>query len=668
MQQTIKTQEDILDQGFRAKVLAEIVGMENKNRKMRELRKYEIYKDRTRKWVIESLTKELAPETIAQMENRAANISVCRKIVNKLARCYVAGVERKIADDTSQKSIDLYTDELDFNTMMRKAERFLQLFKNTLIQVYPEAEETEEGPKYSIEARVLPPFLYDIIEDPKDKEKAMVVILTEFVERNQFVERTLQPGTDGRSQIGLIPQYNRGNLKDDIIADESEEAGMGKCRTFIWWTEKYHFTTNQAGEIITDISPPDRLNPIQKMTFVNLADDQDGQFWAMGGEDLIEGSILVNVLLTDLFGISNAQGWGQMIIRGKNLPKIIQGGPHRAIMLEYDEGDPTPDVTYQSSNPPLDAWMRMVEQYVALLLSTNDLAPASVSGKLDANTFPSGIAMLIEQSEATAATEDKQKIFQDAEPDIWELVRSWHELYFDLGVLEDDAMMIPKFLDSDVNLHFRQSKPVLSETEKVALLKARFDLGLASKLDLIKLDNPDLSDLEAQEKLLALLRDELVLPYLKKEVQDEINVEYPPELAPTIEGVALNPMAQGVTDTNAANAPMAQMGAPVAQGQIDTTSAALEAGQNLAQAYQAQVDPASMAKVDAVLGQAEMIGENIGINRDAMHELMLSDDQAKLDQAIIDFGISEEDGLALMDLKSNLDTLMLKMMGEDNGK
>lgn len=684
LMQKLKSEDDILDPNFRAKVIAEILGSENKNRKMRELRKYEIYKDKTRKWVIESLTKELAPETIAQMENRAANISVCRKIVNKLARCYVAGVSRKLPDDTSQESVDLLVDELDFNTVMRKAERFLQLFKNTMIQVYPEICETEEdGQKFEIETRVLPPFLYDVIEDPKDKEKAAIVILTEFVERNQFVEQTLQPGTDGRNNKGLIPQFDVGNKKDDIIADEPEDSGRGPKRTFIWWSKSYHFTTDQGGEIIPDLSPEDQANPILKLPFVNLADDQDGQFWAMGGEDLIEGSILVNVLLTDLFGISNAQGWGQMVIKGKNLPKIIQGGPHRAIMLEYDDGDPVPDVNFQSSNPPLDAWMRMVEQYVALLLSTNDLAPASVSGKLDANTFPSGIAMLIEQSEATAATEDKQKIFQDAEPEIWELVRAWHELYFDMGILEEDFAAIPKFPSADVGLHFQASKPVVSETEKIANLKARSDLGLASKLDLIKLDNPDLTDEEAETKLLGLLRDELSLPYQKKTIESEVMAEFGPIAMPGMAQGALNPLAGGSTPGTPNNALPGAPGAspnPADSGQPSPSSpsgnldpnsptpGSMPMDQAAVDAALQNVDQKLLAQMDQLMARADVISENIGVDPRVIDELIASEDQSKLDQAVIDLAISPENALQLMNLKQEHDALLAKMLeGPPNG-
>lgn len=510
MRQKLINEDQLLDLAFRKLVIEEITGSENRQRKTRELRKYEIYKDNTRKWVIESLTRELSPETVAQMENRASNISIARKIVDKLARSYVGGVERKVEDKTSQSSIDELGRLLEVNAAMKKGDRYLELFKNTMVQVIPEKIDVLLE-KYRLKLRVLPPFMYDVIEDVLNPEKPRVVVLTDFIERNRL-DIAIPEGTDGRG-VGLIqPAFSSGDRRDQTIADSPEDAGQQpNKRTFIWWSDKYHFTTDSNGEIIAQLTPEEQLNPIQKLPFVNLAEDQDGEFWARGGDDLVDGSILINVLLTDLFGIANAQGWGQMVIKGKNLPKVIKGGPHRAIVLDYEEGDPVPDVTFQTSNPPLDAWMRMVEQYVALLLSTNNLAPSNIASKLDASTFPSGIAMLIEQSESTAEVEDKQKLFADVEPKLWDVIKLWHDFYFERKALIDELMAVKKFSDSSVVVKFSQSKPPITEQEKINNLKARKDLGIDTMVDLIRLDNPQLTEKEAEEKLMRILEEKLKL-------------------------------------------------------------------------------------------------------------------------------------------------------------
>lgn len=507
-------EEQILDINFRKQVILEIVAQENVDRKNRELRKYEIFRDRTRKWVIEALSKEFKAETVKQMENRAANISICRKVVNKLAQCYAAGVDREPEVTSDGASIDQWTKALKIDSRMKKTEKYERLFKNCILQVVPRAATSDQDgqPKQCIELRILPPYLYDVIEDCYDRERPRVVILNEFVERNLGSTATITSSDQDGRMAGIIPAFQRGNRIDETIADSPEDDGSQE-RHFIWWSDKYHFTTDSSGEYVgeEEITPADKKNPIDILPFVNFSQDQDGEFWAEGGEDLIDGSILVNVTLTDLFAIANAQGWGQSVITGspKSIPKRVEGGPHRAIIMEYETGDPTPGFTYATSNPPIDAWMRMVEMYVALLLSTNNLAPRNVAGKLDVNAIASGVALMIEQSDCTDDIQDKQQLFRDKEPEVWERVLRWQKLLQGSDSLVDEQKAIPQLTSSKIQLKFHEVKPVVTEMDRLATLKARKDLGLNTLIDLIKLDNPGMDDKAAEKKLLEIVAEKL---------------------------------------------------------------------------------------------------------------------------------------------------------------
>lgn len=509
----LHSQAQILDKNFREMVIKEITGDENRDRKQRELRKHEVYRDKTKKWVLEALAKEgLKLQTLRQMENRASNISICRKIVNKLARCYVGGVQRSIDGEQNQAAVDELERLLEVNQKMDKADKYRRLFYNTAIQVVPEITTTEldEAIKHKLKLRVFPPWNYDVIEDANDREVPKVYILTEFTERFNTLQRFVRSGTDGREARGLVPNFQVGDQKEQVIADNPEDLGSEQ-RQFIWWSETYHFTTNEKGEVIENLSPEDLLNPIARLPFVNIAEDQDGEFWAQGGEDLVDGSILINQLLTDMLSLAYIQGWGQGVASGKNLPKVLEGGPHNWLVFDIEhEGDPTPRVEYVSANPPLDSWMRMIEQYVALLLSTNNLSPSNIAGKLDASQFPSGISLLIEKSEATDSIEDAQKDFINAEKDLWDIIRRWQNLFFDAGALAPEFEQAGKIEEGpDVLVKFSDSKPILTEEQKLEMLKVRKELGINTEIELLQIDNPDLSDEEAEAKLLKIREEKL---------------------------------------------------------------------------------------------------------------------------------------------------------------
>lgn len=507
------SEDQILDEGFRRLVIEEIKGPENVRRKNDELRKYEVYRDRTKKWVMDALAREgLSRQTLEQMETRASNISICRKVVNKLAQNYVRGVTRKWPTDQTQKRADLLAEELDINQKMKKVDQYVQLFKNTMLQIIPEKSNRESRPDrilFRLKARALPPWMYDVIEDSADNEIPRVVVLTDFVERNQTM-RFIHPGDkDGREGAGELPPQRlmKGDGREQVIADRPEDEGQEE-RTFIWWSDHFHFTTDENGKVLPNQSPVDLMNPVQILPFLNFSEDQDGSFWAEGGDDLIDGSILINKMITDRNSIAYQQGWGQLVITGKDVPKVVELGPHKALVINQESTDePTPQVFYASAAPDLGAWDRMIEQTTALVLSTNNLSPTNVAGKLDAQDFPSGIAMLIENSQSTANMMERQNLFRDQEPVMWEVIRRWYSLFFERKALTADFMAIGPIESSDVNVRFEDPAPVVTEKEKVDILKARKELGIDTVVDLIRRDDPSLSDEEAEKKAMLLLKE-----------------------------------------------------------------------------------------------------------------------------------------------------------------
>jgi len=483
-------EESLLNIEYRKKVIEEIEGSENQRRKREHLKRYEIYKDKTKAYVIESLISEgLKEDTVCQMSNRAANISICKKIVNKIARTYAGGVTRQVEDskDLTAK-IDAIEELLDIDEKLKKSDRYRELHKNCLILCVPEKIEGKDQLKLKI--RVLAPWQYDVIEDGNDREMMRAVIFSDYINGS----------ASDRNYI------------DEEIADSPRDENADKPKEYIWWSDKYHFTTDGGGEILPGKSEDDNLNPIERIPAVNNAEEQDGFFWAIGGDDLVDGSILVNKIISDMLFIAYYQGFGQVVATGKDLPKQMNFGPNNAICLNYDEkrGDPKPSVDILSSNPPLDSWMKSVELYVALLLSTNNLSPANVSIKLDTTNFPSGIAMIIEMSEAIDDIEEKQKDYKAIERQLWDIIRRWHNIYFQTGTYDADFKavgMLPD--DMEISIKFNEIKPVVTEKDKLENLKARKDLGINKMAELVMIDNPDLSMEQAEEKLKEILAEKL---------------------------------------------------------------------------------------------------------------------------------------------------------------
>jgi len=281
---------------------------------------------------------------------------------------------------------------------------------------------------------------------------------------------------------------------------------------FVWWSHRYHFTTDIKGELIDinpELDPNDAVkNPIEILPFVNFSKDQDGEFWALGGEDLVDGSILINQLLADTYFIQKLQGQGIFYMAGKGLPEKYKVGPSDAIVVKKEEGDPPLDIGFASSNPNIDASLNMIEQQLALILSTNNLEPGTIQGDLSATTAASGIQEIIRRSENLDNLTDQQELYRDNEPLIMDLIVKWHNLLFEKQMLDDDVRQIGSISEeASYSLKFPEPQVYKGEKEELEVIEKRRELKLDTMIDSIMRDNPDLTREEAEAKYLEILEE-----------------------------------------------------------------------------------------------------------------------------------------------------------------
>ena len=492
------SEEQLTDIKFRKSVIDEILGGENTRRKQEHKKRYDLYKDKTYLYVRDLFAaRGLRKETVAEMTTFLNNLSIYKKVINKLARSYSGGIDRDFGEDSERLS-ELYK-LTAIDKTMRKADRYRESHKNCFVSVLPfldHGESTDEAPRYRLKTKVYAPHEYDVIEDHEDREIARCVILNEKV-------GTFHGEAASEYHAGVHPS-NRPTLKavtngkDDTIADARSDSDSKE--RFIWWSSNYHFTTNEKGEVVSD---GDTLNPIQRIPGVFISEDQDGFFWAEGGEDLADGAVKINTMLTDLDYIMWLQGFGQLVITGSNVPDQVKIGPQNVIAVNYDKDrEAEPKIQILNHNPPIDDWLKAIEQKTALTLTTNDLSPSTVSTKLDATNPAAGIALLIENSEAINNLEDKQKDFQVAERELYPVIAKWHNLYNENGWLTGAFAAVgtvPE--DADLAVMFHDIKPQITEGQKLDDLKKRKDLGISTMVDLILKDNPDMTEQQAVDKL-----------------------------------------------------------------------------------------------------------------------------------------------------------------------
>lgn len=519
----LKNEAEILDIKVRQQIIEEIKAPENQKRKDDAYKRYMVYKDQTKRYVVDQLKKQFDESTIREMEYSIANVSLVRKCVDKLAKVYSNGVQRTVGKKSAQNEIiSELTEALEVNTQLKSVNRILKLQRNAVLYVKPCPIYKNGIERWSIKLEPLHPHLYDAIEHYYDRTKPMAYILSDY-ESEQVLYTTQDAATAGRSSQEPISPIKQGNGKDEIIADQPDDA---KKKGYIWWTDNYHFTTNGIGEII---SGQDIQNKIKQLPFVNYAIDQDGQFWAIGGDDLIDGGILINAVLTHNQHVAVTQGYGQFWMRGQNLPRHIAVGANKAILMEYKPEEPTPEIGFASANPPLDQMRALVEQYIALLLTTNNLSTSSVSSSLNgAMSAPSGIAMIIDKSESMEDINEQREQFAKKEKDVWTIIAKWLDSMNEAMSDELVSMRLSPQSVKDLQVKFLDQPVIQSEQEKLQNMKLRKELGLDSQIDLIMRDNPGMSKEEAEEKLLEIMREQIMarMSANPEQPEEDSEVEY----------------------------------------------------------------------------------------------------------------------------------------------
>ena len=528
----ITSEDDVLKLDVRARAIAEILGPENLERKRDAYKRYLCYKDLTPVYVREKLLKQFKQNTVDEMQYAMSNIAFVRKIIDKIARVYSFGVERKSKDAAGQEAVNFLENVFNINSLFKKTNRFLELEKNCIQYIVPvQSEIPGEADKKTLLPRVILPFFYDAIEDAVNHEKPMAYILSDLQVSgpngtfgsglSQYVRAPIMPGDGSRTTNAWIPAApSLGDGVNQTIADNPNDDGNDRAE-FIWWTNGYHFTTNIKGEILgEDKEPlvnqddlPEELikNPIGMLPIVNYAKDQDGHFWAIGGADLTEGAILLNALITHIIHLGVVQGYGQLVLTGKDIPKTLNVGPSQAITLEWQNADdPKPEFAYHSANPPLAELKTVVEMYVALLLTSNNLSTAGVASQLGGGVaFQSGVAIMLDKAESIEDVKDQRQVFLDKEVKFWTVMYAWMKQLKVSGELESRLDIIKTDKVPEMSLIFGEPQVIQTESERIATIKSKKDLGLSTQLDLLGDLYPDLSEEQLKAKLKEILEEKM---------------------------------------------------------------------------------------------------------------------------------------------------------------
>lgn len=473
---------NILDINERKRIIDEILSEENKSRKEDSYKRYEIWKCKHGKYIMDALNREFSAETVRNMRT-VTSVNITRRIVNAKSSIYKHEPTRTF-ENASQELAEylksLY-DEAHANIKLKKSNKILNLENQAAVQVVPKDGKLQFMTYY--------PHNYDVVPDEMNPEKGKIYILSAYDKMNQL------NNTEGYTSKSYGTTYaGRKRVRDNVnqVIGDVDDYKLKNLR-MVWWSDEYHFTTNGKGEFIDPetgletaiLSNENILNPIQKLPFIDIAHDKDFQFWVDTENTLTQFNTELGVTISDISNIIRLQGYSQAIIKSVEKPQDIQVGPHSTIHLQLDPTRPelSPDFQFVSPNPDLQSSLEFLNSFINLYLSAEGLDAKTISTKGDQKTFASGLERLLAMVEKFEASQDDFDLYKMVEKKAFDLLKSWNNYLIgrtvDQGGVEMELQAIPE--DVELNIDFAAPQAIQTKKETEESVKLHLEMGLMSK-------------------------------------------------------------------------------------------------------------------------------------------------------------------------------------------
>ena len=510
---------NLLDPSVRQAIVREIKSEENKSRRAESLRRFEVYKQRQEKFIVDKLESEFSSKTVREMR-KILSINLAPRIINQLASVYQHAPEREwsnVTDDQKEYLLKLY-DSAKVDTKMMQANRYFKLNDQVIIQVVPRSG--------MIQIRCLLPHQVDVIPDANDPEKAYAYIVSVF-DKYEYLHDS--SNTQDLSNPGRNP-YRTSTYSDgtnQTIADKEDyKASLERYEV---WTETENFIMDGRGNILSE----DTLNPIGMLPFVDVSYEKDFEFWVRTGNGIIDFAIDFGAQLSDIANIIRLQGYAQPIIAADKVPDNMVVGPNHILFLQLDANRPELKPSFEFANPgsDLQSSLDFLEMSLRLFLTSKGIDPKTISGKLDAQSFSSGVERLLSMIEKFEASKADVEIMRWAEMKVYKLLVAWSNYYQGSDVL-DESLRFGLQIGPDVEMTVKFSEPqaVQTKTETEDSIIKLLDKGLITKkkalMDLYELNDDQaeqmLAEIEAEK---ALMVPVMLQPQMEQPVDGEENVQ-----------------------------------------------------------------------------------------------------------------------------------------------
>ena len=474
---------DLKDAKIINTIISEVEKSEDRNRKASAFDAWQIYSGNQKPYV-ESELQRTRPKSWKSYT--IADVSIAKLVTTTRAKSYRSQPKRTVTSNGIVN--DIKTDFLNDVYHEADARRQLQFF-DTIINLQ----------KYGL-------FWVNYREQ---EEKYQFMAL-------QGYEFSVVVNKDTGELIGVILNYgnqditagaNSGDGTDDLIS-ESQADSSAQSKVYAMWSKNDYViikvesqkVVGASGAIkksITYVDQPENPNMENKLgviPFVYLSSETAIDYPTPN--PLARQSVTYNTLLSEALTSANIQGTGVSVL---SYPEEMEGkfkelstGLTQTIRLPQSANPNAGQTTfeYKSPSPALDGQQSVYSSYLKQVLAEHGITSSSgVAG--DNKEYSSGIHMALANADVQAIIEANQELYITLEKKIFDIVIAWERFNNNPMFSEDD----------ELNVLFKKPKLMVTDAETLANIEKMIQIGLIERWEALVLFDPNLSDVDAKEKL-----------------------------------------------------------------------------------------------------------------------------------------------------------------------
>lgn len=490
---------DLLNIATRLQIIDEINNDENTQRKKESLRRFEMFKKRQARYILNRLRTEFSEKTVNEMR-KVLSINLVERIIKEQASIYNNTPERTFSElsDKEMEALEAHYEASDVDIHLKKANQFYKLFDQCSLMVVP-----KNG---KITLKAMAPHWFDVIPDEDDPEQPYAYILN-ILDKQQWVgfNSDVDDAHSNRFGTGYDRQLEGRDGSDGInqsIGDGDDYKSVDN--KYIVWTKETHFVMNGKGKIITD----EVDNPIGELPFIDIATDKDFEFFIRKGSSVVDFAIDFGVQLSDHSNILRLQGYSQAIIASEKVPDNAEVGPNKVMHLKLDPNAAVqPSFQFASPSPDLSGSIATLEMQMKLFLSDNGKDPSTIVASGDGKTFSSGLDRLLSMISEFEANRSDMDLFQGVEQQLKKLIIAWNNVLQDAN--DPKVALDPRLVNGKINelceldVEYKAPESIQTKTEKEDSIIKRKEKGLISDVEAIMEDRgiSEEAALEALDKI-----------------------------------------------------------------------------------------------------------------------------------------------------------------------